>query len=92
MICYHNFKTNEKILEYDMEDTKLREILISNLYGESETATLQKYEGKPEKFLFMRHNLWCELLYLFVLSNRFICANVSVLISIIFEMILLKLQ
>jgi hypothetical protein len=34
VICYHNFSTNEKILEYAMTDEKLREINIANYYAE----------------------------------------------------------
>ena len=34
VICYHNFFTDEKILEYAMTDEKLREINIANYYAE----------------------------------------------------------
>lgn len=36
VICYHNFLTHEKILEYQMTDRILRQIVIANLYGEAE--------------------------------------------------------
>lgn len=29
VLCYHNFKTNEKIFDYQMTDKKLREITIA---------------------------------------------------------------
>ncbi len=35
VICYHNFLTNEKVLEYKMTDEKLKEIMLSNYYGEA---------------------------------------------------------
>lgn len=39
VICYHNFVTNEKILEYKMTDKALRTITIANMYGEAEHTT-----------------------------------------------------
>ena len=35
VICYHNFKTDEKIFEYQMTDEKLMEISRSNYFGEA---------------------------------------------------------
>ncbi len=35
VICYHNFKTEEKIFEYQMTDEKLMEISRSNYFGEA---------------------------------------------------------
>ena len=34
VICYHNFDTDQKILEFDMTDEILREINIANYYAE----------------------------------------------------------
>jgi hypothetical protein len=42
VICYHNFLTNEKILEYEMKDQVLRQIGISNLYGEADYKVKQQ--------------------------------------------------
>ena len=42
MICYHNFYTNEKILEYEMTDKKLHEMNIANYYGEAAHAAKEE--------------------------------------------------
>eukprot|EP01040_Poterioochromonas_malhamensis_P005054 gene5054-5417_t len=42
VICYHNFLTNEKYLEYEMNDQILRTIVIANMYGEAEHKTKQE--------------------------------------------------
>lgn len=42
VICYHNFLTGEKVLEYSMTDEKLREIHIANYYGEARYEALQE--------------------------------------------------
>lgn len=42
VICYHNFGTNEKILEYKMTDDKLMEILYANYYGEANYQALEE--------------------------------------------------
>ena len=31
VLCYHNFKTGEKIFDYQMKDKKLREISIAGI-------------------------------------------------------------
>jgi hypothetical protein len=36
VICYHNFETNEKFLEYEITDKVLRGINIANIYAEAE--------------------------------------------------------
>ena len=46
VICYHNFVTNEKILEYKMTDEKLKEIHLSNYYGEAQYEALQEAKSK----------------------------------------------
>ena len=33
-MCYHNFKTNEKIFEHHMTDTRLKEICRANFHAE----------------------------------------------------------
>lgn len=35
VICYHNFKSNEKVFEYQMTDEKLMEISQADAYGEA---------------------------------------------------------
>jgi hypothetical protein len=40
VICYHNFATGEKVLEYKMTDEKLKEILFCNLFGEAQHDSL----------------------------------------------------
>lgn len=49
VICYHNFKTGERIFEYDMNDERMKEIYISNVYGEAEREAL--IHSKEEKDL-----------------------------------------
>lgn len=46
VICYHNFKTNEKVLEYKMTDEKMKEILFANYYGEAETEAKKQAKGR----------------------------------------------
>lgn len=46
VICYHNFATNEKILEYKMTDEKLMEIHHCNYYGEAQYQALEESKSK----------------------------------------------
>jgi hypothetical protein len=39
VICYHNFLTNEKYHEYQINDKVFKSIVIANLYGETEYKT-----------------------------------------------------
>lgn len=41
VICYHNFETNEKVLEYTMTDKLLRRIVIDDLYGMAQEQALK---------------------------------------------------
>jgi hypothetical protein len=42
VICYHNFLTNEKFLEYQMNDKVFKTIVIANFYGEADYKTQQQ--------------------------------------------------
>lgn len=55
IICYHNFETGEKVMEYQMTDQKLMEISEANYYGEAwweanEMAKEMKNEDWDNKF------------------------------------------
>ena len=53
VICYHNFHTNEKILEFKMKDEKLREINFENYHGEMrENLNKQIVKEKAEDWEF----------------------------------------
>ncbi len=44
VICYHNFETDVKVMEYDMTDELLHEINIANYYGEALVAAKKRVE------------------------------------------------
>jgi len=46
VICYHNFSTGEKVLEYKMTDEKLMEIHHANYYGEAQYQALEDAKGR----------------------------------------------
>jgi len=55
IICYHNFETGEKVMEYQMTDPKLMEISEANYYGEAwweanEMAKEMKEEDWDKRF------------------------------------------
>ena len=46
VICYHNFHTGEKILEYNMKDEQLMIILKANIHGEARYNALKEAKRK----------------------------------------------
>lgn len=55
VICYHNFDTNEKFLEYEITDKVLRGINLANIYAEAEYTAQQELKT-------MRREEWQDVL------------------------------
>lgn len=49
VICYHHIENNIKILEYDMTDSRLREIFRDNLYGVAAYEAKEAWKGRKAK-------------------------------------------
>lgn len=57
VITYHNFLTNEKIYEYEMQDMILKKIVIANLYGEADYKIKSELreQKKTDWIMTMKH-------------------------------------
>lgn len=67
VICYHNFQTNEKFLEYEITDKELRGINLANLYAEAEFHMTEQLKTirKEEWSLVLRSYMARRLQYMY---------------------------